>query len=327
MKRLARIGITTGCQKGISPEIIEKVTQDKELRKLYELKVLAVEDDYSGVKSLGKSVDELSAGQIDAVVTAPICKEEVAEAGFQHIGHTEFFAQNFRVADQEPLMIMVSGGLRVALATKHIPVSEIPQNISVNKILSILRSLNKTLKSDFAVDSPKIAVLALNPHSGEGGLLGSEEINIITPAIEAACNEKIQAFGPYAADGFFGSGAYEKFDAVLAMYHDQGLAPFKTLAFDGGVNVTSGLSVVRTSPAHGIGLDIAGSGVADSGSMRAAIYMAVDIARNRIRYRQFSANPLQPQAQSHSGGGNRRGGAPMRDANVEELLANQPEGR
>lgn len=243
----------------------------------------------SSVAALRMAAADLKAGTIDAVVTAPICKENVQGEGFPFTGHTEFFAAEF---GGEPLMMMCSDLLKVGLVTIHIPLSEVAASISEAGIVGKLRALQRSLLCDFSIRRPKIAVLSLNPHAGDGGLIGREEAEIIVPAVQAASREGILAFGPFAADGFFASGSYTKYDAVLAMYHDQGLAPFKALC-GGGVNFTAGLPVVRTSPAHGVGFDIAGQGKADESAMREAIYMAIDILRSRRVWNEISANPLR----------------------------------
>lgn len=243
----------------------------------------------AAIAALECATADLCDGQIDAVVTAPINKEAMQKAGFGFTGHTEYFAS---VLGGEPMMMMCSELLRVALMTVHIPVEKVASSLSKEKIVEALKSLRLTLKRDFGVVEPRIAVLALNPHAGDGGLLGSQEDTIIRPAVLEACEAGVLAFGPLAADGLFASGAYRKYDAVLAMYHDQGLAPFKTLSPD-GVNFTAGLAKVRTSPDHGVAYDIAGEGVADPQSMRNAIYAAIDIVRNREAYDRWSANPLQ----------------------------------
>ena len=243
----------------------------------------------SSVAALRMAAADLKAGAIDAVVTAPICKENVQGESFPFTGHTEFFAAEF---GGEPLMMMCSDVLKVGLVTIHIPLSEVAASITGAGIVAKLRALQQSLVRDFSIRGPKIAVLSLNPHAGDGGLIGREEAEIIVPAVQAASCEGILAFGPFAADGFFASGAYTRYDAVLAMYHDQGLAPFKALSA-GGVNFTAGLPVVRTSPAHGVGFDIAGQGRADESAMREAIYMAVDICRSRRIWAEISANPLR----------------------------------
>ena len=239
--------------------------------------------------ALKAAAADLKAGAIDVVVTAPISKENVHEAGFDFTGHTEFFAAQF---GGEPLMMMCSDLLKVGLVTIHIPLEEVSRSVTEEKILASLRGLRSSLIRDFSVREPRIAVLALNPHAGDGGVIGTEEREIITPAIRTAFSEGILAFGPFPADGFFASGGYARYDAVLAMYHDQGLAPFKALSPD-GVNFTAGLPVVRTSPAHGVGFDIAGQDKADEQAMRNAIYMAIDVLRSRKVYEEISADPLQ----------------------------------
>ncbi len=246
----------------------------------------------ASVASLEAAMQAISDGDIDVLVTAPISKEAVQSEAFHFPGHTEYLEA--KAGDgAKAQMILFDKRLRVALVTTHLPVSEIAGAISTQKIADNIRSLTATLTSDFGIERPKIAVLSLNPHCGDGGLLGNEENDIIIPAIDECIGEGILAFGPYAADGFFGSGAYRNFDGVLAMYHDQGLAPFKTLAGDGGVNFTAGLPFVRTSPDHGTAYDIARKGEADAASMREAIYSAIDIRRNRDIYLEASANPLQ----------------------------------
>ena len=251
--------------------------------------VASAEAGKAAVEALNKAMADLNDGEIDAMVTAPINKETAQSDEFPHTGHTEFVAAH---AEGEPMMIMCSERLRVGLVTIHIPVAEVSRSISKEKIMQALNTLRSTLKADFGIVEPRIAVLALNPHAGEGGMLGSEEQEIIKPAIEEAFEQGVLAFGPFPADGLFASGAYAKYDAVLAMYHDQGLTPFKTLSPD-GVNFTAGLSVVRTSPDHGTAYDIAGKGVADAQSMRNAIYTAIDIVRNRNEWDEWTANPLQ----------------------------------
>ncbi len=190
-------------------------------------------------------------------------------------------------------MLLNNEGLRVGIATNHIPVKEIAKNITVDKIFTKLKILNKSLVQDFAINSPRIAVLGLNPHAGDNGLIGKEEQDIIAPAINSAKSIGLQVFGPYSADGFFGSGSYRKFDAILAMYHDQGLVPFKTLSFGEGVNFTAGLNVIRTSPDHGVAYDIAGKNIANEQSFRSAVYQAIDVFRNRQMDIEINENPLK----------------------------------
>ena len=238
--------------------------------------------------SLDRACADLKAGKVQALVTAPINKEAL------HGGHTEFLTKQFRdesLEFRDSLMMLCSGNLRVALVCNHVALADIPAQITEERILSKLTLLQHSLQRDFGFEKPRIAVLALNPHAGDAGLLGKEEQEIIAPAIAKANEQGIWAFGPYAADGFFGSGQFAQFDAVLAMYHDQGLIPFKTLDMS-GVNYTAGLDIVRTSPDHGTGYAIAGKNEADPASMRNALYMAVDVIRQRAEYDELRANPL-----------------------------------
>ena len=246
-------------------------------------------------KALEAAVADLKHGLIDVLVTAPIHTENIRSNEFQFNGHTDYLQAS--LGEGEPAMMMLCHeGLRVALVTTHLPIAQVPAAITQESVLEKIRLLDKALTRDFGIVKPRIAVLALNPHAGENGLLGHEEAQVIAPAIEQAYGqEKILCFGPYAADGFFGNRQYRQFDAVLAMYHDQGLAPFKTLAMDEGVNYTAGLPYVRTSPDHGTGYDIAGKGVASEQSMRQAIYAAIDIYRSRLRHDEMNANPLRKQ--------------------------------
>ena len=241
--------------------------------------------------SLRAAVADLQAGAIDALVTAPFNKHSMEESGFDFPGHTEFLESRF--PGGQSLMFMCSENLKVGVATNHTPLAKVPEVLTSDLIVSKLKVMNASLKQDFCIEKPKIAVLGLNPHAGDQGSLGREEIDIIAPAVEAASQEGILAFGPFSPDGFFGNNHYTKFDAVLAMYHDQGLIPFKTLAFDQGVNFTAGLPVVRTSPDHGTGYDIAGKNLASPRSMLYALYMACDICRHRATYDEITANPLE----------------------------------
>ena len=246
----------------------------------------------AAIVSLDRGTEDLKAGNIDVLVTAPINKRAMNGEGFGYTGHTEYLCKKFGADDVT--MIMVSDQLKVGIVTSHIPLKDVPGTLSVDKIMHKLRALNQSMERDFGIDSPKIAVLGLNPHCGDGGLLGDEEQSVILPAINAANEEGILAFGPYSADGFFGLGNYSKFDAILAMYHDQGLAPFKALAFENGVNFTAGLPVVRTSPDHGTAYEKAGKDLADPRSMISAIYTAIDIYRNREAYDELQAGKMQP---------------------------------
>lgn len=244
--------------------------------------------------ALERAVADLRNGLIDVLVTAPINKDSIQSDTFRFPGHTEYLEASIGDGDKS-LMVLCNDFLRVALATTHLPLAKVPGAITREAIVDKLRIFHRSLQRDFAIDTPRIAVLSLNPHAGENGLLGKEETEIITPAIEDVRKSGILAFGPYAADGFFGSEAYTKFDGVLAMYHDQGLAPFKTIAMDSGVNFTAGLPYVRTSPDHGTGFDIAGKGEASAESMRQAIYMAIDVWRNRRNHDYAYRNPLRKQ--------------------------------
>lgn len=235
---------------------------------------------------------DLDAGDIDVLVTAPINKQSIQNENFNFAGHTEYL-QSKAPEGSNALMVLTAGDLRVALVTGHMPVARISETLTKELVKSRLAEFNEVLRSDFGIVRPRIAVLSLNPHSGDNGLLGSEETDIIRPAIDEATAERIMAFGPYPADGFFGAGQHKVFDGILAMYHDQGLTPFKTLAMDAGVNYTAGLPWVRTSPDHGTGYDIAGKGTASPESMRQAIYTAIDIYRNRARHSEMTANPLR----------------------------------
>ncbi|MCC6836987.1 MAG: 4-hydroxythreonine-4-phosphate dehydrogenase PdxA [Bacteroidia bacterium] len=242
-------------------------------------------------KSLEAATNALAEGKIDVLVTAPINKENIQSAEFKFPGHTEYLDEKFGKGNS--LMFLVSDDLRVAVVTGHIPVTRVAQELTTEKILKKIQLLNKSLIQDFAIRKPKIAVLGLNPHAGDNGVIGNEEKNIIIPAIDKAKAEGIVAYGPYPADGFFGNGTYKNFDAILAMYHDQGLIPFKTIAFNNGVNYTAGLSVVRTSPDHGTAYDIAGKDLASEESFRKAIYTAIDIYKTRKQFAELTANPLK----------------------------------
>lgn len=241
--------------------------------------------------SLERAMADLLAGDIDALVTAPINKHNIQSDEFQFAGHTEYIQAKTGSADS--LMFLVSEDIRVGVVTGHIPVKEIPDKITKEKILSKLSLMNESLKKDFWIQKPKIAVLGLNPHAGDNGIIGNEELETIIPAIEDANSQGIFAFGPYAADGFFANKSYLKFDAILAMYHDQGLIPFKQIAFHNGVNFTAGLPVVRTSPDHGTGYDIAGKNLASESSFREALFAAINIVERRREFAELKSNPLK----------------------------------
>lgn len=241
--------------------------------------------------SLEAATNDLAANKIDVLVTAPINKNNIQSEDFKFPGHTEYLASLSGGA--EPLMLLVANNLRVGVATGHIPISKVAEKLTQELIVEKLDIMNKAIMSDFGVIAPKIAVLGLNPHAGDNGLIGEEEQEIISPAIKKAKENKILAFGPFPSDGFFGSEALDKFDGVLAMYHDQGLIPFKTIAFEDGVNFTAGLPIVRTSPDHGTAYDIAGKGEASEVSFRNAVYLACDVYKNRKLYKEMNSNPLK----------------------------------
>ncbi|MBC7913209.1 MAG: 4-hydroxythreonine-4-phosphate dehydrogenase PdxA [Pyrinomonadaceae bacterium] len=241
--------------------------------------------------SLEKAVDDLVAGNIQALVTAPINKHNIQNDSFNFPGHTEYIQHKTGSADS--LMFLVGEDLKVGVVTGHIPVGDVAQSITKDAIVSKLQLMHTSLKQDFWLQKPRIAVLGLNPHAGDNGLIGKEELETIIPAIESAKEQGIFAFGPYPADGFFANGAHLKFDAVLAMYHDQGLIPFKAIAFHNGVNYTAGLPVVRTSPDHGTGYDIAGKNEASESSFREALYLAVNIVKRRRELAELTSNPLK----------------------------------
>lgn len=244
----------------------------------------------SAMIALEQAVADIKNGDIDVLVTAPFNKRAMANEGFGFTGHTEYLEKEFGV--DEVCMIMVSDNLKVGVVTGHIPLKAVPTAITKEKIVSKLKLMKMSLERDFGIDSPKIAVLGLNPHCGDGGLLGEEEKNIILPAVQDAVSQGILAFGPYSPDGFFGLGNYSKFDAVLAMYHDQGLIPFKALAFEDGVNYTAGLPIVRTSPDHGTAYEMAGRDEADPRSMMASIFAAIDVFNKRKAYDELVAGKL-----------------------------------
>lgn len=245
--------------------------------------------------SLEKAVEALRNGDIDVLVTAPINKKNIQSDTFRFHGHTEYLQDRLGGEGNEALMVLFNDDLRVALVTTHLPIREVADAITREKVVKTITGMAETLTRDFAIGRPRIAVLSLNPHVGDEGLLGSEEKDIIIPAMEDAEAKNVLAFGPFAADGFFGSDAWRHYDGVVAMYHDQGLIPLKTIAGNRGVNFTAGLPFVRTSPDHGTGYDIAGKGTADESSFREAIYKAIDLYRNRAAHDRAAANPLRRQ--------------------------------
>lgn len=242
------------------------------------------------VRSLDLAAKDLKQGKLDVIVTAPINKHSIQSDDFHFPGHTEFFAERFETNDY--LMLMVSDQLRIGVVTAHLPLREVPSKLSAELLESKIRVLNDGLIRDFNIRKPRIAVMGLNPHAGEDGLLGSEENEIMIPVINKLSEENILVYGPFPADGFFGTDAYTKFDGILAMYHDQGLIPFKSLSFKNGVNYTMGLPIVRTSPAHGTAFELVGKNMASPDPLRAAMYLAVDIFRNRKTNKEISKDPL-----------------------------------
>ena len=245
----------------------------------------------SSFNALDAACIDLELGLIDVLVTAPINKDNIQSEHFSFPGHTEFLAQRFKTDNY--VMLMVSETMKMGVVTTHMPLSEVSKKITKEAVLSKLRIIAKSLLQDFSIAKPRIAVFGLNPHAGDNGLLGTEENDIIIPAILQAKKEGIIALGPYPADGFFGSEDYRKFDAILAMYHDQGMIPFKLASFEQGVNYTAGLPVIRTSPAHGTAYSIAGENKASHESFRQAMFLAVDIFKNRKIYKEISKNPLK----------------------------------
>lgn len=279
----------------------------------------------AALRSLERATADLKEGLIDALVTAPIDKATIQCDEFKFHGHTEYLEDALAEEDRDKaLMVLTAGDLRVALVTSHIPLREVPGALSTELIVEKLKLFERSLREDFLLERPRIAVLALNPHAGDCGLLGSEEADIINPAIEEARQAGIEAYGPYSADGFFGARSWKKFDGVLAMYHDQGLAPLKAIGMDCGVNLTTGLSRVRTSPDHGTAFDIAGQGVANGDSMRQAIYLAIDVARNRREHAAHTANPLKKQqSERPKNRGRRPDDMPWKDADNQRQNAEE----
>ncbi len=253
---------------------------------------------HSSIIALEAAVKDAKAGDLDAIITAPFNKKAVAADSFPFPGHTEYLIHEFGMKDG--LMFLCSDKMRVGVVTNHLPLSKVSQALSIDLIMGKMRLMHESLIKDFNIVKPTIAVLGLNPHSGDGGLLGNEEIDIINPAIQAANKEGILAFGPYSPDGFFTIHQQYTFDAVLAMYHDQGLIPFKALSFDSGVNFTAGLPIVRTSPDHGTAYDLAGKNLANATPMKSSIYMAIDIVRNRWLYEEMRENILQVKREDTS---------------------------
>ncbi len=240
--------------------------------------------------ALEKAISDIDKNTIDVLVTAPINKVNIQSENFNFAGHTGYFADKYKAKNH--LMLMVSNKLRIGIITGHIPLKDVSAAITEELVLENIRVMQKTLQMDFAIPKPKIAVLGLNPHAGDGGLIGTEDKQFIMPAISKATSEGILVFGPYPSDGFFGSSNYTKFDGILAMYHDQGMLPFKTYAFDNGVNFTAGLPIIRTSPAHGTAFDIAGQNIASPDSFKEAIFLAIELHKNRTLYKELTKSPL-----------------------------------
>ncbi len=252
-----------------------------------------VNDDNAGkyaIRSFTTAVEALKTDKIDVLVTAPINKYNIQSEDFAFPGHTDYLNQEL---EGDALMFMINENLRVGLLTDHVPVSEVASHLNEQLIRKKIETVKMSLTKDFSINKPKIAVLGLNPHAGDGGVIGKEDDNLLKPIIQKMFESGTLVFGPYPADGFFGNAQYEKFDAVIAAYHDQGLVPFKTLSFGNGVNYTAGLNKIRTSPDHGTAFDIAGKGIADYNSFKEAVYLAIDIHQSRINYEQISGNPLK----------------------------------
>jgi 4-hydroxythreonine-4-phosphate dehydrogenase len=242
------------------------------------------------IKSFVAATKALKEGVIDVLVTAPINKYNIQSESFKFPGHTDYLDQEL---EGDALMLMVQDNLRVGLLTDHIPINEVASHLTEELIFKKIETINQTLIQDFSINKPKIAVLGLNPHCGDGGVIGTEDDNVLKPALKKLFEKGTLVFGPFPADGFFGSNQYEKYDAVIATYHDQGLIPFKTLSFGNGVNYTAGLNKIRTSPDHGTAYDIAGKNKADYNSFKEAVYLAIDVYNSRNQYAEISQKPLK----------------------------------
>ena len=270
----------------------------------------------SAFMALERATDDLQKGLIDVLVTAPINKKNIQSDSFHFPGHTEYLEQKLGNG-HKGLMLMVSDVMKVAVVTGHVPLRDVYRYINVDNIVEKLEIFSQTLKVDFNIGRPRIAVLGLNPHAGDNGLLGTEEQDAIIPAIKKANEQGILTFGPFPPDGFFGAGSFKSFDGILAMYHDQGLVPFKCLAMDSGVNFTAGLPIIRTSPDHGTAYDKAGVGEASPESFREALYLACDIYANRQRFAEISKNPLKKQKEGNMSGYRQGGRRNADNASVE----------
>ncbi|QNS40389.1 4-hydroxythreonine-4-phosphate dehydrogenase PdxA [Chryseobacterium manosquense] len=264
-----------------------------------EMGVPTEESTRMAIDSLEAATNALIKGDLDVLVTAPINKDVMMKHGFAHAGHTGYLEEKF---GKKGLMFLVTNDLKVAVSTHHIPISQVAESISKEKIKKQIKMLNQCLVEDFQIPRPKIAVLGLNPHAGDGGVIGTEEIEIIEPAINELFDNGVLTFGPFPADSFFQPNKYKNYDAVLAMYHDQGLAPFKTIAYEEGVNYTAGLPFIRTSPDHGVAYDIAGKNVANEQSFSEALFMAVKIFKNRQEYNDLMTNRMRPRRNSANNG-------------------------
>jgi 4-hydroxythreonine-4-phosphate dehydrogenase len=254
---------------------------------------LGTNDEKAGqyaIKSFVAATKALKEGDIDVLVTAPINKYNIQSESFKFPGHTDYLNQEL---EGDALMLMIQDNLRVGLLTDHIPINEVASHLTEELIFKKIETINKTLVQDFSINKPKIAVLGLNPHCGDGGVIGTEDDTVIKPALKKLFEKGTLVFGPFAADGFFGSNQYEKYDAIIATYHDQGLIPFKTLSFGNGVNYTAGLNKIRTSPDHGTAYDIAGKNKADYNSFKEAVYLAIDVYNSRNQYAEISQKPLK----------------------------------
>lgn len=248
----------------------------------------------ASVLALERAVEDYKKGLIDALITAPINKNNIQSDDFKFPGHTDYLQEKFAI-EKKALMLMATENLKVGLVTMHIPISEVPEHITKENIRHKIQDFEQCLKQDFRILKPRVAVLGLNPHAGDDGVIGKEEVEIIQPVVSELQKKGILCYGPFPADGFFGSEKYREYDGILAMYHDQGLIPFKTLAMEMGVNYSACLPIIRTSPDHGTAYDIAGQNKASEVSMREALYMAIDIFRNRKNYEEIHANPLRKQ--------------------------------
>lgn len=286
----ANFTIINSAEEAHSGKLNLLTTFDEEVK--VELGTPSKEAGTASLKALEKAMEDYKNGLFDVLVTAPINKNNIQCDDFCFRGHTEYIEERAGNGDKA-LMILANDMTRVALVTTHLPIKDVAQAVTKEKIIEKAEIFNNSLKRDFRISNPRIAVLALNPHAGDDGVIGTEEQEIIAPAIKELSAKGIYAFGPFAADGFFGHGTYESFDGVLAMYHDQGLAPFKCLDLGNGVNFTAGLPIVRTSPDHGTAYEIAGKNTADESSFRHAVYLAIDVFRNRANYDEPFANPLE----------------------------------